>query len=79
MELTIDILGWLGSVEVILAYALSSYQRIKSNSWTFLLLNFTGGIFLIIYSKYYSAYANTFINLVWVIIAIPAMIKLIRK
>ncbi|MBX2963666.1 MAG: hypothetical protein KF687_14230 [Cyclobacteriaceae bacterium] len=79
MKLLIDIIGWTGSVMVIAAYGLNSYQKIKSSSMLFLLLNLFGGFFLIIYSVYYTAYANTFINVVWVIIAIPAMIKLILK
>jgi len=79
VKLLIDIIGWIGSIMVIAAYGLNSYQKIKSNSLIFLLLNLFGGIFLIIYSVYYTAYANTFINVVWVIIAIPAIIQLIRK
>jgi hypothetical protein len=79
MKLLIDILGWIGSIEVIVAYGLNSYQRIKSDSFVFLLLNLSGGIFLIIYSAYYMAYANTFINVVWVVIAIPALARLIYK
>ncbi len=75
MQLLVDILGWTGSVMVIAAYGLNSYQRLASNSLSFLLLNLFGGIFLIIYSGYYAAFANTFINVVWVIIAIPALIK----
>jgi hypothetical protein len=79
MKLLIDTLGWIGSVAVIAAYGLNSYQKIKSDSYLFLTLNLIGGIFLIIYSYYYTAYANTFINVVWVIIAIPALIKLFGK
>jgi hypothetical protein len=79
MKLLVDVLGWIGSVAVIAAYGLNSYQKIKSDSYLFLILNLIGGIFLIVYSFYYTAYANTFINVVWVIIAIPALIKLISK
>lgn len=79
LELLIDITGWVGSVAVIAAYGLNSYQKIKSDSYPFLTLNLIGGVFLIIYSYYYTAYANTFINVVWVIIAIPALIKLVSK
>ncbi|QOI98689.1 MAG: hypothetical protein HRU69_14895 [Flammeovirgaceae bacterium] len=79
MKLLIDIIGWSGSVMVVAAYGLNSYQKIKSDSLIFLFLNLAGGIFLIIYSVYYTAYANTFINVVWVLIAIPALIKLISK
>lgn len=79
MKLLIDIIGWSGSIMVIAAYGLNSYQKIKSDSQLFLFLNLVGGLFLIIYSVYYTAYANTFINVVWVIIAIPAIVKLISK
>ena len=75
MKLLIDIIGWAGSIAVIAAYGLNSYQKISSTSLLFLMLNLIGGIFLIIYSIYYMAYANTFINVVWVIIAIPALYK----
>ena len=79
MKLLIDIVGWTGSLMVVAAYGLNSYQKIKSDSLVFYLLNFIGGVFLIVYSIYYTAYANTFINVVWVIIAIPALYTLIRK
>lgn len=64
---------------VVAAYGLNSYQKIKSDSLIFYLLNLIGGVFLIIYSVYYTAYANTFINVVWVIIAIPALYNLVKK
>jgi hypothetical protein len=79
LQLLIDIFGWTGSVMVIVAYGLNSYQKLASNSMAFLLLNLFGGIFLIVYSAYYAAFANTFINVVWVIIAIPALFKLMTK
>jgi hypothetical protein len=63
---------------VVVAYGLNSYQKIKSDSLTFLLLNFLGGLFLIIYTYYIAAFASTFLNVVWVIIAIPALIKFIK-
>lgn len=75
----IDAVGWIGSLCVIIAYGLNSYQKIKSDSLAFYSLNVVGGIFLIVYSNYKEAYANTFINVVWVIIAIPAIIRVILK
>lgn len=79
MELLIDIIGWTGSVMVITAYGLNSYQKLDSKSLMFLLLNLVGGIFLIVYSYYYSAFANTFINVVWVIIAVPALVSYVNR
>jgi hypothetical protein len=79
MELLIDIFGWAGSVLVLLAYGLNLANRMKSTSIAYILLNLIGGILLIIYSFYYSAFANTFINVVWAVVAIGAMIRYYRR
>jgi hypothetical protein len=78
MEVLIEILGWVGSVEILVAYGLNSYQRIRSDSMVFYLLNLTGGILLIIYTIHKDAFANTFVNLVWVLIAAIAMVRLFK-
>ena len=71
-----EIIGWIGSVEILLAYALNSYQRLRSDSPAFLILNLTGGLLLMAYTFYKDAFANTFLNLVWVIVAVLALVKL---
>lgn len=73
-----EIIGWIGSLAILLAYGLNSYQRIRSDSWTFLLLNFSGALLLIVYTYYEEAFASTFLNLVWVIIALFALVKAFR-
>lgn len=79
MKLLIDVIGWIGSVEIILAYGLNSYQKIKSDSLVFQLLNLSGGAFLIANTIYYGAFPSAFINVVWVIIAVPAIFQIIKK
>ena len=79
MNLLIEILGWIGSIEILIAYGLNSYQKLRSDSKTFYLLNLTGGILLIIYSIYKEAFPNAFINVVWVIIAVIAIVRLPKK
>ncbi len=79
MDSLITILGWTGSISILTAYGLNSYQKIKSDSLLFYTLNIVGGIFLVIYSVSKTAYPNTFINVVWVIIAIPAMIRALKN
>lgn len=76
MNQLIEILGWIGSVEVIAAYALNSYQKIKADSWQFQILNLTGAIFLIVNSVYKQAYPFTLINSVWAVIAISALVRM---
>ena len=79
MKLLIDVIGWIGSIEVILAYGLNSYQKISSNSLAFQLLNLTGGAFLIANTIYYGAFPSAFINVIWVLIAIPAIYQILKK
>lgn len=79
MKLLVDVLGWVGSVEVILAYGLNSYQRINSKSLTFQLLNLTGAAFLITNTVYYGAFPSAVINVIWVIIAIPAIFRIMKN
>ena len=78
-RLLVEVIGWIGSAAILSAYALNSYQKIRSDSLFFLFLNFTGGLLLIIYSYYKDALANAFLNIVWVIVAIIALAKLFRR
>ncbi len=75
----VDILGWIGSLEVIAAYALNSLQKIKSDSVIFQVLNLTGAILLIINSVYNAAYPFTFINTVWALVALIALIRIFKS
>ena len=79
MDAIITTIGWIGSLEVIAAYALNSLQKIKSDSLLFQGLNLTGSAFLIINSLYKEAYPFTFINSVWAIIAIVALFKILKR
>lgn len=77
-QLTIDIIGWIGSIEVILAYALISYHKITAKSIWYQFLNLTGGFFLIINTYYYGAYPSAVVNVVWIFIASTAIFNIYR-
>ena len=73
LSIFIEIIGWTGSLEVILAYALVSNNKISSSSPAYQWLNLTGGVFLIIHTVVHQSYPSTFINIVWVVIALVAL------
>ncbi len=75
-DIPMEIIGWMGSAAILLGYALNSYQKIRSDSVVFLVLNLTGGTLLLLYTYYKDALANTFLNLVWVVVAVVALVKL---
>jgi hypothetical protein len=78
-KLLIDITGWVGSVCVLAAYGLLSTHKITSHSKLYQALNIIGSICLIINTLFYSAYPSTFVNIVWLIIAIFALINIYRS
>jgi len=67
-EHIIDIIGWIGSLLLGMAYWLISKGRVKSNTFSYQLLNIVGSILLFINTFYYSAYRSSAVNTVWAII-----------
>ena len=66
----IDVIGWIGAVSILVAYALVSAKKLEGTSTPYQLLNLAGGVCLIANTIYYRAYPSTFVNLVWAGIAI---------
>lgn len=77
--LLINLIGWVGSAAVIIAYVLVSTNRLRGDSAAYQVLNLIGGVFLIVNTIYWGAYPSTFVNFVWVGIAIFAIARAIRK
>ena len=75
MVLLIGILGWIGSAAVVLAYGLISTNRVQGSSVAYHSLNLGGSICLIVNTGYYGAYPSTFVNAVWTLIALFALVR----
>jgi hypothetical protein len=73
--MVIEILGWLGSVMVILAYALNINKKLSSDSAAYYSLNITGSSLLIVNTLYHNAIPSTMVNVVWVLIAVVAILN----
>lgn len=78
-KLWIDITGWVGSVCVLAAYGLISSSKVTAKSKLYQWLNIAGSIFLIINTVFYTSYPSTFVNIVWLTIAIFALINIFRS
>jgi hypothetical protein len=78
MNILIEIIGWVGAIEVLAAYFLISYNKVSNKSALYQFLNLTGAIFLIINTIYLKAYPSAFVNVIWMFIAGVALWK-IRK
>ncbi len=79
LPVVVNVIGWAGSIAVILAYALVSTRRTPGDSFLYQSLNLVGAAFLVVNTIYYRAYPSTLVNLVWVGIAILALVRRTRK
>jgi hypothetical protein len=74
-QLIIDLIGWLGAIALLLAYGAVSRGIVQGTSFRYQLVNAVGSVCLLLNSGYYRAFPSSFVNVVWVGIAVVAMIK----
>ncbi len=78
-DVLINILGWIGAIALLVAYALISAKRVEGDSTGYQLLNLVGSILLMLNTLYYEAYPSSFLNLFWMGVALYALRKVIGK
>ncbi|TDW96135.1 CBU_0592 family membrane protein [Dinghuibacter silviterrae] len=71
----IDIIGWLGSALVVFAYAMNMFGRMKAESLPYYLLNISGSACLIVNTYYHHAIPSAVVNVIWVGLAVWAMVR----
>jgi hypothetical protein len=71
----VDGLGWLGAAAVLIAYGLVSAGRVRGRSLPYQLLNAVGSVLLMINTYYYRAYPSTFVNVLWLAIAVYSLVS----
>lgn len=65
-----DVIGWVGAAILLIAYAMVSARKLEGNSVTYQLLNIVGSILLAANTIFYRAYPSSFVNLIWMGIAV---------
>ena len=73
--LWMEIIGWLGSIIIVWAYASVSFKKLSPDSIWYTLSNLIAGILLVIFTLYKEAYPPATVNSIWVIIAFFALMK----
>ena len=77
--LLVDLIGWIGSLLVVVAYALNMYGKLSSGSTPYYVLNITGSAGLIVNTLYHHAIPSMVVNVVWIGIALVALLKRPKK
>jgi hypothetical protein len=74
-----ELAGWYGTMAIVSAYALVSFNLLSSESWLFQIINLTGAIGIIIISSLKKVRQTMILNIFWALIAITALIRLTVK
>ena len=75
MNYFIETIGWIGAVLIVGAYFFNINGKLKSSSMIYIISNLMGGVFFTINTYVHQAYPSMIVNIIWVIIAIAAILK----
>ena len=73
----VEILGWYGTIAILGAYALQSFEMVSAQSGLFQLLNLSGAVGLLVTTYYQHAAQSVVINVFRAGIAIIALVRII--
>lgn len=76
MDLFVEASGWIAAVLTLLAYGLLAAGRLTGRSIIYHVMNLLGGIGILLNSGWNGAYPSAAINVIWIGIALAALIKL---
>ncbi len=77
-SLAVDVIGWTGTVLVLLAYLLITSRRLGGESRLYQIMNLVGAIGLVINGFVYGAYPSVGLNTAWGFIALYGLFKGLR-
>ncbi len=63
---TIDVLGWVGTVLYLVAYALVSWKKVEGDSVLYQGMNIFAGVLLVANTFYWRAYPSLGLNVAWI-------------
>ena len=77
--IVLDVLGWVGALLLLGAYGLVSFKRLAPDSLAYQAMNIAASILLLANTLYYGAYPSSFVNAVWSVIAVAAIVAVVRR
>lgn len=72
-----EIIGWYGTIVIVLAYALLSFNIISPTNLTYQILNATGALGIVYISFKKKTYQPGVLNIIWAVIALIAIVRLL--
>lgn len=72
-----NIVGWYGTVAIVSAFAMVSYEILTPTSLLYQILNGTGALGIVYISFKKKAYPPGVLNVIWAIIAATAILRIL--
>ncbi len=76
VKLLVDLLGWVGALVLLGAYAGVSFKKLRADGAFYQFLNGLGSLFLVVNTMYYHAFPSAFVNVIWICIAVTAGMRM---
>jgi len=74
-----EAIGWIGTLAVVLSYALLSFGVMTSASFSYQAMNGLGALGIIYISFKKKAYQPGVLNIIWLIISAAAIVRILIK
>ena len=74
-----EIVGWVGTFSILLAYLLVSTKKLPADDKKYQILNLIGAIGIIVNSGVHGAIPSVGLNVVWLLIAMYGLVKVAKK
>lgn len=71
----VGIVGWIGAVLITGSYFLNIQGKLDAKDKSYIWANAIGGICFIINTYFHQAYPSMAVNIIWVLIAVTAIIR----
>ncbi|WP_298297285.1 hypothetical protein [Hydrotalea sp.] len=75
MQIFVEIAGWLGALLLLGSYYMNMNGKLSAKAQLYIWSNLVGGVCFIINSSYHHAFPSVMVNIIWIGIAIVALIK----
>jgi len=76
---TISVIGWYGVLAILVAYTLVTFNVVVAKSYVYQLLNLTGAAGLVIEATSKKDVQPAALNIVWLLVAMVAIVQLLVR
>jgi hypothetical protein len=73
VKMAIEVVGWIGAVLILVAYALLSMGKLSGKSVSYQVMNVVGALGFVLNSGYNGAIPSAALNVIWVGIGVFAL------